>query len=365
MEYLYDKDGNPRVNGQGEPQAPIWERIHCRAVSENINVEDAAIKTLNGQSGKQVKRGMKFAMHPKVMATPIATVATFVNQAGVDKPMELLGALGKAGFEPTSRGDTTTLGHLRDRDLQEQAAAEGVEVASLEMASDPNAAACSSGKKRKLEKQAAKHTGREETHVLRKIVLLIMKTMAHIFNPFVDIQRLKLLDANDQTAAAVQFLEWFHDPLHNQSLEYWLREGKSKQLLLDATANKQRAFVGHDDPEHMRLAADYADQWVRGDNGTLSTFYICRAGSPPCHTLILSQCWETLKADPAASGQRWYCNECGARCQTKRGMIVDIVHDNIAHYCYTDLPPPAPLGCQRHNCGKGSSQTSPPLRHHS
>ena len=77
-----------------------------------------------------------------------------------------------------------------------------------------------------------------------------------------------------------------------------------KQLLLDAAANKQRAFATHDDLVHVRLAADYAEQWVSGEHGTFSTFYMCRAVNPPCNTVILSQCWETLKEDPAAAGQR-------------------------------------------------------------
>ena len=43
--------------------------------------------------------------------------------------------------------------------------------------------------------------------------------------------------------------------------------------------------------------------------------------------------------DPEATGQRWYCKCCTAGYAVKFGMLVEIIMDNIALYCKSELPP--------------------------
>ena len=56
-------------------------------------------------------------------------------------------------------------------------------------------------------------------------------------------------------------------------------------------------------------------------------------------TLILSQKWDRLHADPLQSKQRWYCH-CGARYKTKYGVLVEIQVDEARFcYCLAEFPP--------------------------
>ena len=90
----------------------------------------------------------------------------------------------------------------------------------------------------------------------------------------------------------------------------------------------------------MWRAADYADEWFKGSAGAFRMYYICRAGNPPCNTLIESKAWDTLKEDPLAVKQRWYCKVCFARYKTRYGCLIEIVRAGVAMYCQAELPPP-------------------------
>ena len=63
-----------------------------------------------------------------------------------------------------------------------------------------------------------------------------------------------------------------------------------------------RVFLGLD---RMMRAADYSGE----SDLVFTVYYLCMAGGRghPCGTAILSKFWETLREDPLAVKQRWYC----------------------------------------------------------
>ena len=77
----------------------------------------------------------------------------------------------------------------------------------------------------------------------------------------------------------------------------------------------------------LQSAKDYGKHWVevRSFSGRLlggySVFYICRAGSADlkCNTLMLSKAWQ-----PRHGSLRWKCMCCGARYNSKFGMVVEV-----------------------------------------
>jgi hypothetical protein len=81
----------------------------------------------------------------------------------------------------------------------------------------------------------------------------------------------------------------------------------------------------------LQIAKDYGDHWVevRSSSGRLlggySVFHICRAGSADwkCNTLMLSKAW-VPKHGSAGRGLKWKCMCCGARYNTKFGMVVEV-----------------------------------------
>ena len=114
---------------------------------------------------------------------------------------------------------------------------------------------------------------------------------------------------------------------------------------LGAKANKQTSFSSHADPEAMRRAADYADQWFHSENSELNVFYLCTgktrhyddngvpyAAPKVCGCCTSSKWWKTLFEDPCAVGQRWYCprpksgldDGCPKRYMTRMGHLVEI-----------------------------------------
>ena len=96
----------------------------------------------------------------------------------------------------------------------------------------------------------------------------------------------------------------------------------------------------------MRNAADYSDRWFKhttdaGVNVEFNAYYVCRSGpaAAPCNTVIESICWDRLKDDPEATGQRWYCKCCLTRYRVVFGMLLEIIMDKSAMYCKSELPP--------------------------
>ena len=120
------------------------------------------------------------------------------------------------------------------------------------------------------------------------------------------------------------------------ALEEKLREAASRERAFESRGEDQRKFVN---------AADYADGWVDDGAGSqFNVYYICRsdqgAGWPNCNTLIESKQWDRLHEDPNATGQRWYCCNCGAKYRTKFGVLIEWKINGIAHYLLAELPPP-------------------------
>ena len=78
----------------------------------------------------------------------------------------------------------------------------------------------------------------------------------------------------------------------------------------------------------LQSAKDYGKHWVevRSSSGRLlggySVFYICRAGSADlkCNTLMLREAWQPRHG----SRLRWKCMCCGARYNSKFGMVVEV-----------------------------------------
>ena len=117
------------------------------------------------------------------------------------------------------------------------------------------------------------------------------------------------------------------------------------EITFEETVYKERAFVSYDPKarELMKNAADYSDQrFQRKDkNVAFHVYYVCKAGATlwPCSALIESLAWDRLRADPAATKQRWYCKQCYSRYKAKYGVCVEIVMNNRAFYSLAELPP--------------------------
>ena len=79
------------------------------------------------------------------------------------------------------------------------------------------------------------------------------------------------------------------------------------------------------------------------DGDQFNVFYICQcnqgAGWGNCNTLIQSKLWGRLHDDPMATGQRWYCRNCGGRYFTKFGVLIEWKLQGVAHYLLGELPP--------------------------
>jgi hypothetical protein len=81
----------------------------------------------------------------------------------------------------------------------------------------------------------------------------------------------------------------------------------------------------------LQIAKEYGNHWVevRSSSGRLlggySVFHICRAGSADwkCNMLMLSKAWQPGHGS-AGRGLRWKCMCCGARYNSKFGMVVEV-----------------------------------------
>ena len=95
-----------------------------------------------------------------------------------------------------------------------------------------------------------------------------------------------------------------------------------------------RVFLG---PDRMMRAADYSDE----SDLVFTVYYLCMAGGRghPCRTAILSKRWETLRVNPPAVKQRWYCKICNAIYNTRFSMLLQISMQGVAYYCYAQMPP--------------------------
>ena len=140
---------------------------------------------------------------------------------------------------------------------------------------------------------------------------------------------------------------------------------KATELLkkLEATqddiyeASKPLAFRerAKDEAEQFRyfMASTYGDMWseIRGPKGELlgsfCSWFLCMAGvgwGGKCATAIASKRWETMLADPLATGQRWFCLCCPARYRPKYGMLVQLAIRNSQtgnidyFYALSDVP---------------------------
>ena len=95
-------------------------------------------------------------------------------------------------------------------------------------------------------------------------------------------------------------------------------------------------------------AADYSDSFFQSTNSEFNVYYVCLrkwdpAGLSRCNTATNSFIWDRLHSDPLATGQRWYCPECGKRNTTTYGVIVELIdrsHDPpVAMYSKAGFPP--------------------------
>jgi len=95
-----------------------------------------------------------------------------------------------------------------------------------------------------------------------------------------------------------------------------------------AAALQYRAFEKHADPAGIRAAADYAGKWYNAGPVRFRAYYVCMAGGDDergCCTMMVSTKWRRRHEDMVATGQRWYCRHCGAKCKTRWGVICEFV----------------------------------------
>ena len=92
------------------------------------------------------------------------------------------------------------------------------------------------------------------------------------------------------------------------------KKGAELEDALQRAAHTQIAFADKGlEKQRFVNAADYSDEWAEG----FRAWYICRAnqgeGWGSFNTFISSKHWDRFRDDPMATGQRWYCGNCGAR----------------------------------------------------
>ena len=164
-----------------------------------------------------------------------------------------------------------------------------------------------------------------------------------IFAPIMHLLALKEVDEKAALSAAERFQKWMNNKSNNSDLEVDLKMGDDLEMIVEETMGVERSFLNHDDPAAMRRAADYSDQWFKHSTGAFNVYYICKAGHAdwPCNTLILSDKWDRLHADPEAAKQRWYCPICNTRYRTKFGVLTEIIDLSkaSAYYALAEFPP--------------------------
>ena len=177
---------------------------------------------------------------------------------------------------------------------------------------------------------------------MRNIVTMHIGTLRDFFAPIADLMRMKLQDMNDTDEAARKVEEWLERRRKGELVGELQEEGRALEADLDEKRWKERAFEGHEDAVKLRNAADYTDEWFCDNEkgSSFRSFYVCMAGHLqwPCCTVIITSAWSRLKDDPAATGQRWYCNTCGARYATKYGVLLEFVIDYKGYYMKAPFP---------------------------
>jgi hypothetical protein len=141
-----------------------------------------------------------------------------------------------------------------------------------------------------------------------------------------------------------QFIEQRDE--YENFVNVWKSLAESETLRKEIAKHEQQMERWSADRMRFLQGVQYPDEWgcnmnKQGDvTCAFRSFYICLAGGVyPCCTVIPSKTWETFHKDPLATRQRWYCICCGARYQTKFGMIVELeVHGNF-YYVKADIPP--------------------------
>ena len=100
--------------------------------------------------------------------------------------------------------------------------------------------------------------------------------------------------------------------------EVELDELDDEEERLEEALWKKRAFPNQMDAKTKRAAAEFADEWFATDEGNrFRAYYVCMGGGAgnECCTVILSETWTRLHADPMVRGQRYYCH-CGTKYVT-------------------------------------------------
>ena len=177
----------------------------------------------------------------------------------------------------------------------------------------------------------------------RRVIHMRVTKVKDIFAPIMHLLALKEKDEVAAVSAAERFQKWLSNKNNKNDLEADLKMGDELEMIVEETMGKQRSFLDHADPAAMRRAADYSDQWFKHDTGAFNVYYICKAGGTdyPCNTLILSDDWDRLHAEPDAVKQRWYCPVCHTRYKTKFGVLTEIldVPKASAYYALAEFPP--------------------------
>jgi hypothetical protein len=98
---------------------------------------------------------------------------------------------------------------------------------------------------------------------------------------------------------------------------------------------------GDEAEEQVSRAEDHADEWVDNLGQQMRVYYVCKAGGQyQCNTLISCKEWLSVRDDPMATMQRWYCNECNARYRTSFGVVCELfLGDDKVRYCQAEIPP--------------------------
>ena len=59
----------------------------------------------------------------------------------------------------------------------------------------------------------------------------------------------------------------------------------------------------------------------------------------PCCTVIVNSLWDRLHDNPLATGQRYYCRQCGTRYLQKYGVMLEMLMKGQSMYARADFPP--------------------------
>ncbi len=192
-------------------------------------------------------------------------------------------------------------------------------------------------------------SGNKARAAQRKAVLLKVNmqssTLHDIFEPILEILKIKSQDMDRQLIVANEFKRWLDGkPPAGDSAEsmQYLQEGDAlEQALL--YSDLWRSFSSKEDPDRWRRAADYSEQLVSGVAGAFNYYFICRGHDSTedstCWRIVSSKKWTTFKEDPIAAQQRWYCTACGCRYLTNMGVLIEIYVKGIACYCIAEFPP--------------------------